>query len=286
MGNVATTDAPPWRALSLVSLLGGITLVLTGLGRWDFLGRKAGEEGHVHPAPTANGDAIPGHRGRIKCSLFVAVLAMAPVLLRVLVAHHRADPSSYYGLDVTRGVPSNLFRTWHLQLALFWIAICFVAGALYPAPAFGSQESKCQSTGVILLFGALVSMIGGSLPSEMLGINNRLGNLWWRLGNQGWEFLELRHVCRLVFWLVLLIRTISAAPRSGQQRAGNAVPGGGRPHPRLLCAGEVHHGWHELHRSGHVALLWIIHRWVKGFFELFATVVVAIMYFLLGVVLR
>lgn len=31
---------------------------------------------------------------------------------------------------------------------------------------------------------------------------------------------------------------------------------------------------------------WIIHLWVEGFFELFATVMVAIIYFLLGIVSR
>ena len=292
VGNFATTDALVWSALSIIALLGGIALVLFAFGRWDFLGWKAGEEAHVHPAPAQTGDATPGQRGVIKYFLIVAVLVLVQVLLGALVAHYRADPASFYGLDLSRLFPSNLVRTWHLQLALFWIATCFVAGALFLAPALSGKEPKWQGTGVNLLFGALVIVVGGSLLGEMLGINNRLGNLWWWLGNQGWEFLDLGRFWQilltigLVFWLVLLIRTVSAA-RGNPERSEIAslftVAAIGIPIfyvPAMFISATTNYTVADMWR------FWIIHLWVEGFFELFATVMVAIMYFLLGIVAR
>jgi nitric oxide reductase subunit B len=292
VGNVATTDALVWSALSIVSLLGGIALVLFAFGRWDFLGWKAGEEGHLHAAPMTTGDPTPGQRGVIKYFLIVAVLALVQVLLGALVAHYRADPSSFYGLDLSRLFPSNLVRTWHLQLALFWIATCFVAGALFLAPALSGKEPKWVGTGVNLLFGALLIVVGGSLLGEMLGINNRLGNLWWWLGNQGWEFLELGRfwqillVIGLVFWLVMLIRTVSAARDNPERRELASlfmVAAIGIPVfyvPAMFITATMNYTVADMWR------FWIIHLWVEGFFELFATVMVAIIYFLLGIVSR
>ena len=292
VGNVATTDAVLWSALSIVGLLGGIALVLFAFGRWDFLGWKAGAEGHIHPPPAATGAATPGQRGVVKYFLIVAVLVLAQVLLGALVAHYRADPSSFYGLDLSRVFPSNLVRTWHVQLALFWIATCFVAGALFLAPIIGGKEPKWLGLGVNLLFGALLVVVGGSLLGELLGINNRLGNLWWWLGDQGWEYLELGRFWQillaigLVFWLVLLIRTVSVA-RDNPERHEIAllfmVAAIGIPVfyvPALFISATTNYTVADVWR------FWIIHLWVEGFFELFATAMVAIIYFVLGVVSR
>jgi len=292
VGNLATTDALLWSALSIVALLGGTALVLFAFGRWDFLGWKAGAEEHTHPAPIKTGEATPGQRGVIKYFLIVAVLVLVQGALGALVAHYRADPASFYGIDLSPIFPSNLVRTWHLQLAIFWIATCFVGGALFLAPMVAGKEPKWQGTGVNLLFGALVVVVGGSLLGEMLGINNRLGNLWWWLGDQGWEFLELGRfwqillVIGLVFWLVLLIRTISAA-RDNPERSEIAslfmIAAIGIPIfyvPAMFIGATMNYTVVDMWR------FWIIHLWVEGFFELFATVMVAIIYFLLGIVSR
>jgi nitric oxide reductase subunit B len=292
VGNQATTDALIWSALSIVGLLGGIALVLFAFGRWDFLGWKAGPEEHVHPEPPKTGEALPGQRSVIKYFLIVAILILVQGLLGALVAHYRADPGSFYGLDLTRIFPSNLVRTWHLQLAIFWIATCFVGGALFLAPMISGKEPAWQSTGVSVLFWALIVVVGGSLLGEMLGMNNRLGNLWWWLGDQGWEFLDLGRFWQillaagLVFWLVLLIRTVSAA-RANPERSEVAslfmVAAIGIPIfyvPALFITSTMNYTVVDMWR------FWIIHLWVEGFFELFATVMVAIIYFLLGIVSR
>ncbi len=290
VGNVATTDTLVWSALSIISLLGGIALVLFAFGRWDFLGWKAGEAGHIHPKLMETGVVTASQKGVIKYFLIVAVLVLAQGMLGALVAHYRADPGSFYGLDLSRIFPSNLVRTWHLQLALFWIATAFVAGALFLASAISGKESKWQSAGVNILFAALIIVVGGSLLGEMLGINNRLGNLWFWFGDQGWEFLDLGRFWQillaigLVFWLVLLIRAVLPARENPDRNeiaslfmlAAIAIPVFYLP--AMFFTSTTNFTVVDVWR------FWIIHLWVEGFFELFATVMVAIVFFLLGIV--
>lgn len=291
-GNTATSEALLWSALSLISLLGGTAVVLFAVGRWDFLGWKAGKEEHAHPKPKALGIATPSQRGIIKYFAVVALLMLTQGLLGALVAHYRADPGSFYGIDLTTLLPSNVVRTWHLQIALFWIATAFVGGALFIAPALGENEPKGQSLGVNVLFAALIVVVFGSLLGEWLGINNKLGNMWFWLGNQGWEFLELGRIWQillavgLVFWLVLLVRAVLKAhenPDRNEMASLFMLAAAGIPVfylPALFISATTNYTVADTWR------FWIIHLWVEGFFELFATVMVAIIYFLIGVVSR
>ena len=290
VGNVATTDALLWSALSVVALLGGLAIILFSFGRWDFLGWKVHGEGHVHAEPMATGVATPSQRGVIKYFLIVALLVLTQGLLGSLVAHYRADPASFYGLDLTTLLPSNLVRTWHLQVGLFWIATAYVAGALFLAPAISGKEPKGQSVGVNILFWALIVVVAGSLLGEWLGVNGKLGNLWFWLGHQGWEFLDLGRFWQillaagLMFWLFLLIRAVSSArenPERNEIASLFMIAAVGIPIfylPALFFTSTTNYTVVDTWR------FWIIHLWVEGFFELFATVMVAIIYFLLGIV--
>ncbi len=292
VGNLATTDTLLWSALSVVGLLGGLALVLFLFGRWDFLGWKAGKEEHIHPKPIKMGEATPGQRSVIKYFLVVALLVLVQGLLGALVAHYRADPTSFYGIDLSGLLPSNLARTWHLQLAIFWIATAFAAGALFIALAIGRKEPRGQVMGIHLLFAALVIVVGGSLLGEMFGIQNRMGNLWFWFGDQGWEFLDLGRFWQillavgLVFWLVLLIRsvmTVRQDPERSELAALFMIAAIGIPVfylPAMFITSTTNYTVVDTWR------FWIIHLWVEGFFELFATVMVAIVYFLLGIVSR
>ena len=118
---------------------------------------------------------------------------------------------SFYGIDLTEVFPSNILRTWHLQLAIFWIATAYVGGGLLLARALGESEPKGQVWRINLLFLALVAVVAGSLLGEFLGINQLLGNLWFWFGHQGWEYLDLGRgwqimlALGLVLWTVLLV---------------------------------------------------------------------------------
>ncbi len=290
VGNVATTDTILWSALSLIALLGGLGLVLFVFGRWDFLGWRGKKEGDLEEIqPIAAATSTPAQRATIKYFVVVGLLLLLQVAMGALVAHYRAEPSSFYGIDLSKIFPSNLSRTWHLQIAIFWIATSYVAGALFLAPILSKKDPKFQVTGINILFAALVLVVGGSLAGEWLGINDKLGNLWFWLGHQGWEFLELGRLWQillaigLVFWLFLLIRALKNASRNPDFKqiaylfAFAAI---GIPIfyvPAMFISSTTNFAVVETWR------FWIIHLWVEGFFELFATVMVAIIFFVLGV---
>ena len=290
VGNTATADTVLWSALSLIALLGGLGLVLFVVGRWNFLGWRGKQEGELEePKPIASEIATPAQRATIKYFAVVVLLLLLQVAMGALVAHYRADPSTFYGLDLSKILPSNLDRSWHLQIAVFWIATSYVAGALFLAPILSKKDPKHQVAGINILFGALVLVVAGSLIGEWLGINNKMGNLWFWLGHQGWEYLELGRIWQillaigLLLWLFLLVRALKNAsqnPDFKQMASLFIITAIGIPIfyvPAMFINSMTNYAVVETWR------FWIIHLWVEGFFELFATVMVAIIFFVLGV---
>ncbi len=290
VGNTLTSDAVLWSALSLITLLTATGLVLLAFGKFDYLGWKS-QRAHVHP------QLIPGvtsdsQRATIKYFLLVSVLFLAQALVGGATAHYRADPGSFYGLDLARWLPSNIVRTWHLQLAIFWIATAYVAGGLLLAPALAGSERRGQTIGTHVLFVSLVLVVFGSLLGEWLGIKQWLGPLWFWFGHQGWEYLDLGRVWQvllavaLVGWIVLLFRGVGPARQDVRSRevtslflyAAVAIPI--FYVPALFFTSRSHFSVVDTWR------FWIIHLWVEGFFEVFVTAMVAIIFFKLGVIVE
>ena len=288
VGNIPSSDALLWSALSLITLLGGTALVLLAFGRFDYLGWKSKGE-HVHPQ-LLPGVTTASQQATIKYFVVVALLFLAQVLVGGATAHYRAEPGGFYGIDLAPLLPSNIVRTWHLQLAIFWIATAYVAGGLLLAPSLGGGDPPGQVAGVNILFVALVAVVSGSLLGEILGINQLLGDLWFWIGHQGWEYLDLGRAWQvllaigLVLWLVLLFRAVAPARRDPGRReiaslflySAAAIPVFYLP--ALFFGSTSNFSVVDMWR------FWIIHLWVEGFFELFVTVMVAIIFHQLGII--
>ncbi|MEA5114412.1 MAG: nitric-oxide reductase large subunit [Geobacteraceae bacterium] len=289
-GNTPTSDSILWSTLSLITLLGGIAAVLFAFGKFNYLGWK-GKEERVRPLLTP-GAATGSQRAIMKYFVTVTVLFLAQVLVGGATAHYRADPSSFFGLDFARYFPGNIFRTWHLQLAIFWIATAYVAGGLFLAGSLGGKEPKGQAKGINLLFWAVAVVVFGSLLGEMFGVYQKLGHLWFWFGHQGWEYLDLGRAWQimlamgLVFWIFLLFREIAPVRRDPERGeisslflfAAVAIP--------LFYLPAMFFGSTSNFSVVDNWRFWIIHLWVEGFFELFATVMVAVLFFQLGLITR
>ncbi len=296
-GNVLTGGPVVYSVLSLVFLLGGTAIVLLAFGKFAHLGWHSPQWRPAAPAATPPTPAAvfvttQTQRASLKFMAVAAVLFLGQVLIGGGVAHYRAEPGDFYGIDLSAFLPSNLLRTWHLQLAILWIATAYVGGALFVAGMLGRSEPAGQRRAIHLLFAAVVFVAVGSLLGEWAGILQWLGKAWFWFGNQGWEYLEIGRAWQillaigLVFWFGLLWRNVAPARRDPERRglitffliAAAAIPVFYLP--ALLYDGTTHFTIVDTWR------FWIIHLRVEGFFELFVTVIVGIVFFELGLVER
>ncbi len=289
-GNEPSGAAVLWSAMSLIALLGGTALVLLAFGKFDYLGWKSSQS-HIAPM-LVPGQPTQAQQAVIKFFVIVALLFLVQTLVGGATAHYRAEPGDFYGFDLSGIFPSNILRTWHLQLAIFWIATAYVAGALLLASELGGRKSNNQAAFIHVLFTALVIVVVGSLLGEWAGTFQWMGAMSFWFGQQGWEFLELGRAWQLglavalVFWFLLLVREVKPALRSPDLKeltvfflvAAMAVPVFYLP--AMFFDSATHWSVVDTWR------FWIIHLWVEGFFEFFVTVLVAVILSGLGVVSR
>ena len=72
-------------------------------------------------------------------------------------------------------------------------------------------------------------VVFGSLFGEYLGINDKLGRLWFWFGHQGSEYLDLGRFWQLllaaglVFWLFLMFRALKPAIKNPSKRELSAL---------------------------------------------------------------
>jgi len=288
-GNTPTASAYFWSASSLVVLLCGLGLILTLFGRFQ-LGWGTDQTAHVGEGQLSTWKVTPSQKVLGLYFVVVAILFLAQSALGGVIAHYRVEPGGFYGLDLARILPYNLARTWHLQTAIFWIATSWVAGGLFLAPLVGGAEPKRQRAGAIVLLVALAVVVFGSLLCEMASINGAMGGLWFWLGHQGSEYLDLGRLWQVLlaaglgFWLFLMYRALRPAMRERGKGelptlfllSAIAIP--------LFYVPALFYGPHTNFAVIDNWRFWIIHLWVEGFFELFATVLVGVMFVQMGLV--
>jgi nitric oxide reductase subunit B len=285
-GNHPTGSALFWSALSFIALLGGIATVLLAFGKFDYLGW------HGEPQAPPQWVLSRSQAATVKFMLVAAVLFLGQTLVGAGVAHYRAEPGSFYGLDLSSIFPSNLLRAWHLQTAIFWIATSYVAGALFVAEILGRGAPRGQVLGINVLFVAIAAVAVGSLLGEWASLMGLLPKSWFWLGDQGWEFLEIGRLWQvllaagLLFWFGLIWRAVAPARRDPERRgfanffliAAFAIP--------LFYLPALFFGAKTNFTVVDAWRFWIIHLWVEGFFEFFVTVMVAIIFYEMGLVKR
>ncbi|MFZ5817344.1 MAG: nitric-oxide reductase large subunit [Bacillota bacterium] len=278
-GNEATYSAVLWSAVSVVLLIAGLALILWLQKRYHLEMEPAYRKFPKYDLSKLQ--VTPGQRKLGKFLLVVTLLFLAQALLGGVLAHYYAEGSSFYGLDLPSVLPFNIAKGWHLQLAIFWIATAWLAMGLYAAPAIAGKEPKGQGILIDVLFWALVVVVAGSLIGQWLGVKGYLGNNWFLLGHQGWEYLELGRIWQILLvvglglWVAILYRGLRGTLKSQEDK-------GGLTHLLLYTSigiplfytfaffmkPDTHITYADYWRW------WIIHLWVEGMFEVFAVVIV------------
>ena len=289
--NKPTANVIVWSVLSLIALLGGIGILFGVFGRWRFLGWHGREQATLSFRAPGDVALTPAQRATAWFFFVMSALFLIQTFVGAASQHYRAEIDSFFGFDLAAVLPYNLMRTWHVQLALFWVATSFVAAGIFLAPMIARREPKHQGKLAYALLGALAVVVFGTLIGSFLGVHGHLqgaASNWF--GLQGFEYLDLARIWQVLLsiglfvWVVMLWRVMRGRLRG--EHPGNmpwlfflaalAIPA--FYSVGLIARTGEHFTVTEFWR------FWVVHLWVEDFLELFTTVMVAYMFVLLGVV--
>jgi nitric oxide reductase subunit B len=213
IGNVPSTNVFFWSlggVLGLLMVLGIFIYMVHHYGLWYGAAKGVPLSEKLIDMPLT-----PSQFKAAKYFLVVILLFLLQTSFGGLLAHYTVHPASFWFPFVAKFIPYSWAKTWHLQLAIFWIATTWVASAIYLAPIIGGREPKMQGALVQVLFVAILVVALGSLLGEIAGIKGLLGGIWFWIGHQGWEYLELGRIWQilllvgLIAWLLIVYRAIA-----------------------------------------------------------------------------
>jgi nitric oxide reductase subunit B len=290
VGNTASAEIVLWSVVSLIALLGGIGALMAVFGRWRMLGWHGRDQQSLSFIQPGRVALTPAQRA---CAYFFAVMALLFLLQALLggsIQHYRAEITDFFGIDLARLLPFNVARTWHLQLAIFWVATSFLAAGIFVAPMVAGDEPRGQHYLAYALLGALAVVVFGSLAGEYAGIFGWVQERWQWFGNQGFEYIDLGRFWQvllsigLFFWVAMLFRVLRVRLR--REHRGN-LPWlffyAALAIPAFYAVGLLAQSTSNF-TTADFWRWWVVHLWVEDFLELFTTVIVAYIFVLLGVV--
>ena len=292
IGNQPTAENVVWSIISIMLLIAGVGALIWA---WSFLRKHDNEEPETpEKDPLSRISLTPSQRSLGKYLFLVVALFTFQVLLGGFTAHYTVEGQEFYGLDVSQWFPYSLVRTWHIQSALFWIATGFLAAGLFLAPIInGGKDPKFQKIGVNILFWALVAVVAGSFTGNYLAIAQQLPadlNFW--LGHQGYEYIELGRVWQIgkftgiVLWLALMLRGIVPALRQPGDKNLLMLLTASVGAIGLFYGAGFFYGERTVLSVMEFWRWWVVHLWVEGFFEVFATAAIAFIFCSMGLVSR
>lgn len=288
VGNKPLPDALIWSIVSVILLILVIALVLFVYLKYM---REEDYEAKLltnleEPKPTGSQKAI------LPYFLIAIVLFLLQIAVGAITAHYTVEGTYFFGIPLGKILPYAVARTWHLQLAIFWIATCFLAAGLFIGPFVG-KEPKRQGTLVTVLLGAVAVVLVGTLVGTWLSVTGKMTANNFLLGHQGYEYIELGRVWQLlliagmIIWLFLVVRAIRPALSEEKDYGGitHLLLFSAIAIPLFYMAGLMYGRGSHLSEAEYWRW-WVVHLWVEGFFEVFATVFMAFILSHIGAVSR
>ncbi|WP_101295029.1 nitric-oxide reductase large subunit [Halegenticoccus soli] len=285
-GNVPPASSMTWSVISMVLLVAG-----AGIGVWLYKSVELPEPdtaGITVPHPD-DIDLFPGQTAAVRFVPVAALLFVAQVFLGALLAHYYVERDGFFGLGELFGIdfvglfPFSIAKTWHLDLGILWIATLWLGAGLFLPALLTGREPKRQRTFVNLLLGAVVVVAVGGLGGIWLGANGYLGGeLWWLLGNEGLEYLEVGRVWQVgllagfVFWAALVARGFKPLlDRESPYGLAHMILYAGGSIALLFTAGMFYTPKTNIVIT-EFWRWWVVHMWVEGAFEFFIVAIVGL----------
>jgi len=76
----------------------------------------------------------------------VTALIVVQIILGGITAHYAVEGQAFYGFPLAEYLPYAVTRSWHLQLAVLWIATAWLATGLYIAPAISGTSRNSSAS--------------------------------------------------------------------------------------------------------------------------------------------
>ncbi|MFC7165602.1 nitric-oxide reductase large subunit [Halospeciosus flavus] len=285
-GNTPPASAMTWSVVAMVLLVAG-----GGAGIWLYKSVKLPEptaEGVEVPDP-ADIDLFPSQFAAVRFVPIAAALFLIQTLLGGLMAHYYIEREGFYGIAEALGInavqalPFAITKAWHIDLAVLWIATMWLGIGLFLPPLLTGHEPNNQKRYIHVLLGALVVVVVGGLLGIWLGAQGYIeGALWWILGSEGLEYLEVGRLWQVGLLVGFLLWTALVA----------------RGFKPLLDREEPYGLAHLIiYAGGSIGLLfmasmmytpktsivvtefwrwWVVHMWVEGVFEFFVVAIIGV----------
>ena len=282
IANKPTGDAVVWTGVSIIVLLAGIGGMV-----WFYASRKQEHfTGVPENDPLLGAKVFASQKAVIKYFWIVSLLMFLQIVAGIITAHYGVEGNGFYGFPLSQILPYTITRTYHVQLGIFWIATAWLAAGLYISPAVSGHEPKGQRLGVNVLFGALLFVVLGSMAGQWLSVMNHMSDKnWFMLGHSGYEYIDLGRLFQILLlvglflWLFLMVRALwPALKKKDEQKpiltlfliASIAIA--------VFYASALMYGKHTNLAIAEYWRWWVVHLWVEGFFEVFATVAIAFLF--------
>ncbi|CAN5446019.1 nitric-oxide reductase large subunit [soil metagenome] len=293
VGNSPTTGTLLWSLASFILLLAAAGALIAyyakqfDVWRTDILP----EDGMATSDILGQSVITPSMRATAKYFWVVCALFVGQVLLGIVTAHYAVEGQGLYGLPFAEYLPYTITRTWHTQLAVLWIATAWLATGLYVAPMLGGRDPRFQRLGVNFLFVSLLIIVIGSFAGQWAAVHrffsSLTANFWF--GHQGYEYVDLGRFWQiylligLFLWVALVVRALwPVLRREGSKSLIYLVLVSALAIALLYGAGLM---WGQ---HTNIAVMeywrwWVVHLWVEGIFEVFATAIISLLFVQMGI---
>jgi hypothetical protein len=177
------------------------------------------------------------------------------------------------------------------QMGLFWIATAWLAAGLFIGPLVSEHEPKGQRLGVNILFARLLLVVVGSLAGEWLSIHNKMSDecrstsairgtstsIWGECGRSPCSWDCCSGWCDDP-------SVAAGLAKAGEQKQLVTLLAVATAAIALFYGAGLTWGRHT-----HLSMVeywrwWVVHLWVEGFFEVFATTVIAFFFMRLNLI--
>lgn len=294
-GNEPTSPVILWSVIGLLAFVLTCGIVLYYIGQYNQLPNKffkQGVSGFLTNSQISNYNPTKTQKASYKFFFVAILLFLIQVLSGVITLNEFVDFLSVFGLNISKEFPITVTRSWHLMLSLYWISTCWIASSIFIVPIMSKKEVKGQLRLINILFVMLFVLVAGSLLGMVLGPKGLMGEWWYELGHQGWEFVDFGKLYQgllmaiFVLWAIVVYRGVKPALKKGEPwNLPNWIMYSVIGIPLLFLSGFVA----KPETNFVIADFWrwmVIHMWVEAFFEVFVTVIVSYLMVLMGLVSR